>query len=125
MSSSDPTLSPAAERILVLVRRQQGTSFVEISKELAKSGFDPKGDLALCHPSDGNLVMWLGVSDLLVDALNELLAARLVHYKPTTPFVYLADGGMPTLPQAQRPPKGGYREPHWLPVVINAGPAPT
>jgi hypothetical protein len=39
-------------------------------------------------------------------------------------MVYFIDGGALDLPLVQRPPSNGYRDPHWLPVVINDGPAP-
>jgi len=111
--------------MLALIRRNNvGTSFVEISAALASAGFDPNGAYGLPHPADRNMVMWAGASDLLIDALNELLSAHLVHYKPTNPLVYLADGGALNLPLVKHPPQGGYRDPHWLPMVINYGPAP-
>ena len=119
----EPTLSPAAAHVLALIRRQYaGTSLVEISNMLSAAGFDPTGDVTITHPSDPNLIIWMGASDLLADVLNELVQARLVHYQDTNPLVYAYDGGGLTLPIANRPPRQGYKSPHWLPIVVNAGP---
>lgn len=118
-------LSPQAQTILTLVNRQQtGTSMVEIVNALRADGHDTEGDLGMEHPRVPNGYVWAGINRTVVDALNELFTARLVHYYPTTPLVYMVDGAMLRLPIAKRPPSGGYKEPHWIPVVINAGPVP-
>lgn len=118
-----PPLSPAAAVIHDLVTRQQvGTSLVEICGALRAAGHDVDGDLALEHPGFTNIYLWAGVSQTVVDALNELLTARLVHYVPTSVLVYAADGGMLNLPLAKS--ARNYKTPRWAPVVINAGPAP-
>lgn len=118
-------LSPEATAMLGVVERNRtGTSFVEIEMALRMAGIDPEGEYGLEHPACGNLVMWVGVSRALVDGLNELLGLRRVHYRPTSFMVYAYDGRMPQLPIAKRPPRDGYREPHWVPVVINYGPTP-
>lgn len=121
-------LSPRAAAILAVVTANgagTGASFVEIEQALSAAGFDPGGDLGIEHPKYANLFMWGGVSEPFLTALNELLRARLVHYRPTELLVYLADGKLLQMPQAVRPPKNGYREPHWVPTIIDLGPAPT
>ncbi len=118
-------LSPAAQAILDIVTANgTGTSFVEIENALTAAGHDPTGELGIEHPKCHNLFIWAGVNAMFTAALNELLGAHLVHYRPTTPLVYIADGKLLTMPIAARPPKNGYREPHWVPAVINLGPVP-
>jgi hypothetical protein len=119
-------LSPPAEVILGIVTANgTGTSFVEIEGALSAAGFDPDGELGIEHPKCANLFVWAGVNAMFTAALNELLGAKLVHYRPTSVLVYLADGKLLQMPQAVRPPKNGYREPHWVPAVINLGPVPS
>jgi hypothetical protein len=72
---------------------------------------------------DQNLVVWRGVSEEACEALNHLLAAKEIHYKPTSPAVYAYYGiGLVDLPIARgfRP----YKRPHWLPVLLKRGPLP-
>lgn len=123
---TDTTLSTAAEAALAVIRRHRtGTSFVELVAAIGAAGVPTEGDQALFLPGDRNIVLWVGVTQQVVDVVNELLTAKLAHLHPTQPLTYFIDGQVPTFPVAQRPPAGGYKEPHWAPVVINAGPSPT
>ncbi|NYF57875.1 hypothetical protein [Micromonospora purpureochromogenes] len=122
---ADPQLSPAAQAALDLIRRHRtGTSFVEVVGAIDAAGVPTDGEAALCSSRDPNILYWVGVSSEVVDAVTELLRAKLVHLHPTEPLVYHIDGQVPMFPIAQRPPSAGYKEPHWLPAVLNAGPAP-
>jgi hypothetical protein len=77
-----------------------------------------KGDLEWLNSYDR--LLWSGISQEAVDALNSLLKAGEVHMKPTMPLVYMCDGVMIRLPTVKRAVK--YKSPHWLPVVFNPGP---
>jgi hypothetical protein len=102
-------LSPDAERILAKVRHGS-VSFVELVN--LEPGF--AGDLSISY---GTLVLWAGVSDRFIDALEE--CKPLIEPTPTSVLVYWHDGAALGLPIAKRPPKNGYKEPHWAPVVWN------
>lgn len=69
-----------------------------------------------------NIVFWSGISEEGCDALDAALDADLIHYHPTSAFIYLLDGTMPQLPVAKQ--VRTYKQPHWLPVVLKLGPNP-
>jgi len=117
-------LSPAAECILSTVKRLgSGTSFVEVGHGLDEAGIPSAGDVSI-DLGVSNLTAWVGMSEEFFAGVGELIDARLIHFTPTSLLVYLIDGGMPNLPMAQRVPKGGYRDPHWIPVTFCLGPNP-
>jgi hypothetical protein len=121
-----PSLSPQAQAIYDLIHANRtGTSFIEVTTAFRQAGYNPDGGLAIEHPAVEQMLMWGGVSDDLLAAVNELLGARLIHYTPTSVLVYLADGGMMPYPLAERMPKNRkFAKPHWIPMVLNDGPAP-
>jgi hypothetical protein len=53
-----------------------------------------------------------------VRVLSELQAAEQIAYVPCSYLAYWIDGGMLNIPVAKEPPKGGYKSPRWLPVVL-------
>jgi|RhiMetdeSRZDD1v2_1073273.scaffolds.fasta_scaffold1639237_2 hypothetical protein len=65
-----------------------------------------------------NLVLWTGMSQEWVDALNELFRAGLLWRQPCIVLTYLVDGAVLQLPLAKRPPKQGYATPHWAPSCV-------
>lgn len=73
---------------------------------------------------DPNLVLWCDTSLEFNAAIISLMAARRIHLTPTSWLVYAYDGEFAPLPIATRPPRKGYRTPHWAPVVLNPGPPP-
>ena len=121
---STKTFSPNAQAIWeCLTYYGPGTTFVQLEGALAELGLDPSGDFALIAPAmpghhDDNLLIWVGVSQEFCDAFWEVHRADVIRFAQTEPFVYLIDGKVPTLPLVKRPPKGGYREPHWLPLSM-------
>jgi len=112
------------EIIYSYVHKVRGVTFVEIEKQLAKAGLDYKGDRVFCSAFDENIVFWMGANDDFINALVELVNSGDIYAVEVHPLIYLIDGKMLTLPIAKRPPKAGYKEPHWMPVVLNPGPRP-
>jgi len=102
------------EKILNLVRERRHVSFVELERLL---GDAMAGDLGITLHDD-NTILWLGVSEQFAEAFNDLVKSGAVRLKPTSLLVYLVDGKALTLPLV----KGRYRykQPHWLPVVLDA-----
>jgi hypothetical protein len=124
MPDTDTALSPHVQACYDLVARQGAVSFVELSRLLASRGLEVGGEHAMEAGSCPNLFLWAGMSEEFFDTVSQLLSSRTVHLKSTLPLVYLVDGGMLDMPIAQRPPRNGYREPHWVPAVFNAGAPP-
>jgi len=88
-----------------------GVSFFEIMNKFGE------GDHELI--TDLNVVHWSGLTDETVDGIIKLLKERRILMHPTDPLVYMMDGCILKLPLVgKRPPKGGYKEPRWMPVVL-------
>jgi len=104
-------VTPLAEKILEYVEIHPGASFVEITKI---EGCE--GELALTFSTYENIVLWPSMSQACVEALAELRNAKLIEMKPSTPLVYMIDGGLVKLPLAKTARQ--YKEPHWLPTVL-------
>jgi hypothetical protein len=101
---------------LQLIGTRRGVTFVELADLL---GDRARGDQSIELPALPNVVLWVGMSDDFIDLVDALQATGQVQMQSTVPLVYLIDGGFPNLPIAKRPPKSGYRQPHWAPVVFN------
>lgn len=117
------TTADAAQVIIDQVRSTNGgTSFVEVNRALEKAGMTVAGDYAI--DLGQNLVAWADVSEEYVAAVRAALDTGQIHMRPTIALVYAIDGRILNMPVAQKVPKGGYKEPHWLPVSLNLGPHP-
>jgi hypothetical protein len=106
------------DAIVEYVGRRDHVSFVELIRAFQLS----RGDLELCWmlPDRGEVVVWAGMSETTVEQLS-----RLVFYEkrlgpePCSWLVYLVDGECLRLPiVTRRPPRGGYKRPHWLPLTL-------
>ena len=106
-----------AEDILEYVRKMDYVSFPELLRHM-EGRHEVKGKFSIIMEADENLVLWYGLSENMCEVLHDLRRGGLIKYQPSSLLVYMIDGGMLTLPLAQRPPKVGYKEPHWLPVTI-------
>jgi len=102
------------DTILALISSRQHVSFTELTRAI--DGF--KGDLMMLLGHDRNIVLWPWCSNAGIDALVELLSAKRIHLHPASDFTYMIDGDYPALPRVNRPPKEGYKEPHWFPVCF-------
>lgn len=92
-------------------------SFVELRDFLARAGVPVAGDHEM-HIADTNIVLWAGMSPEYVEVVESLRSSGRVILDAGSPLAYLVDGGALRLPIAKRPPKAGYREPHWAPVFF-------
>lgn len=102
--------------LLHRVQHYQWVSFAELANSAPEHFFE--GDLSYGFP-DKNLFFWCGLSQEAVNALNDLRAQNLIKFDPTSCFVYYCDGRVLNMPIANRPPRNGYKKPHWMIVVIN------
>lgn len=106
-------LNERQTEIIEFIKSRESVSFVELSDKFQDWW---KGDYE--YTRDGyNIVFWAGMSAEACDAMIELVAARRIELVPTTPLVYLCDGGGLTYPLVKSARK--YKKPHWLPVVVN------
>ncbi|MGD0652739.1 MAG: hypothetical protein ABSA16_00200 [Thermoguttaceae bacterium] len=93
-------------------------TFAELYKIGEKEGFPMYGDLAISLPNDLNLILWAGMSEEFFEAVKALFESGQIEREPTHVLTYLVDGRSLNLPVAKRPPKSGYKEPHWIPIVL-------
>jgi hypothetical protein len=105
------------DRICEYVTRYDWATFAE----LTGLGDDCTGNMEISFSTRKNVVLWGGVSQPFADALTDLLDAGTIHMHGSHVMVYLVDGAVPVMPIAKRPPKAGYKEPHWLPVSLRPG----
>ena len=106
-----------AKRIETFVKQRDFVTFAELVHHLGVE-YPLEGELSLVTAGDRNLILWAGMSRLFYEAVVELLHGGQVVPQPTSILTYLIDGRSLTLRLAQRPPKSGYKKPHWLPVCL-------
>jgi len=115
MSNRDRSLE---DRIVEIVRRggPGGTTHGELLNHL---GNEHRGDESVGNDAT-NTVMLCGLSTAVADAIIQLFADKRLEAHPCDPMVMLFDGcPIPAnMPMAKRPPAGGYKHPHFLPVVL-------
>jgi hypothetical protein len=111
------TETPVSEwklRVLDLCQKG-GVSMVEVSWMQGS-----KGERALYGGGspDCNVVLWVGLTENLIQALVQLMAEEKIEARTANPLIYLADGGGLNLPIAKGINRK-YKTPHWAPVVLN------
>lgn len=112
-----------ADAVVAYVERMGGgVSFVEL-RDLLTPSIETEGSYELGLASK-NVVFWTRMSEAFAEAVSTALRSGRIHQTPTEPLVYLIDGGYLDMPLVKRPPKRGYKEPHWLPVAFEVGPHP-
>ncbi len=102
--------------VIEYVNAQGSVTFVELQNYLSPY-IEVRGEAELSLPNL-NLVLWAGVSDEFANFVQELWGDPDLVADGCSPMEYLWDGGALNLPIAKRPPKQGYKEPHWAPMVL-------
>jgi hypothetical protein len=114
------------QEILKLIKDLDYVSFAEMSRHIPGFKGDCEMFLTGSHKaafSNGNIVLWSGLSKEAIAAINSLVRHRKIRGVPAaTRLVYMADGNMLRYPLVKR--AGDYKTPHWLPMVYRLGPAP-
>ncbi len=107
-----------ADRIVAIVGEVDpaGTSHAELLNRL---GDGYRGKVSVGNDAT-NVVMFVGMSESLADAILRLFAEKRLDVRACDPLVLFIDGcPIPgNIPFARRPPKGGYKHPHFLPVLL-------
>ena len=121
-TDEDLTLSTAIE---YTVRGYDHTSFAELPGRLSRLGvLWEEGPYSLQGDAMPNITLWPKLNEEAFDALSDLFEADRIHAVPCDRMIYLMDGAIPRLPVVRKPPPGGYKKLHWLPVVLRPGPMP-
>lgn len=110
------TTENVAERVLEYIRRYDYTTFVEVERVCQECGLETRGTCSIDLPGCPNVVLWAGMSDAFADVV--LAIQDRTELSAASWLCYLIDGGTLRLPLAKRPPKCGYKEPHWAPVTL-------
>lgn len=94
-----------------------GVTFVELHRALTDS---MEGKWCLCSTAHPNIIIWVGVNQDFIDALQELMTEGKIEMRSTAMLTYLVDGESLSLPLATR--SYNYKKPHWLPMCVNLAP---
>lgn len=113
---------PAAAAVARLVAERPATSFPDVVDLFELLGFESSGDVVICDGRDANVVLWMGVSELLSAAVREVLDAGAAHLERVPLVVAMWNGGVLRFPIARGARPGGWRSPHWAPSMIRQGP---
>jgi hypothetical protein len=106
-----------AEAFEAFIKRNGGgVAFVELENAFGEIA-DLKGHLAIYVGDKVNLLIWAGMSQVFVDALNELRERHTTTLGPTSILTYFADGKVLTFPLAKS--ARDYKTEHWAPCVLN------
>ncbi len=105
------------EKLRACINEQySGITFVELVNAVGED--DAKGDYLYSSAklADLNIYYWGGLSEEFAQALVRIDASGMIECRLASPFIYLYDGRVPSLPIAKRPRK--YKDPHWIPTSI-------
>jgi hypothetical protein len=105
------TSQEMADRILDLIASYEDTTFPEIMRSI---GEEARGNHAI--ESRPNTFLWAGISKNLFDSFALIKDKLDVHR--CSFMVSALDGSILNFPIAKSIPKDGYKEPHWLPVIL-------
>lgn len=106
------------KKLLDFIRRNPRASFSELERFFEEEGFEYRGDASI-EVMDANILFWDGWNHEAVSLILELVRGGEVTLDAASWIEILTFGKTFNLPIAKRP-KNGYKEPHWLPVVLSA-----
>lgn len=107
------------DELVDFIARRSSVSIVEIESFLSQRHVPTKGSLWWVLGVDPNIVIWANMSQEWMDIMNSVQADGRIEMGSAHYLAYLCDGGALNLPLAKRLPKGGYKTPHWAPVIFN------
>ena len=114
---TDHTLSTAAQAVIALIHQRDYVTFVEI-RDVLQPLIPVAGEIALELPALPNVLLWFDMSPEWCDVMREVQASGQVYPVSASVWAYAIDGAIWQWPIAKRPPKGGYKTPHWAPVCF-------
>lgn len=107
------------EEVYRYVCRNQHVTYAELERLFERNGFEFKGDLAQGNRQYPHVFFWIGWNDDACDVISELEDDGKIHKVPSTDFIYLIDGCVPSLPVVKR--AINYKTDHWCPVAFEPG----
>jgi len=113
----DPSVVTSLRNAIVdLVRREQTPTLAAVARLPGASGTT---NLVI---TGRNVVLWDGLSQEAISAIDVLQHEGTVRLLPTHPLVYIIEGVVLHLPLANQAAAvaRGYKRAHWLPVVLVA-----
>jgi hypothetical protein len=108
-----------AKDILNYAGNKPGMSFIEVERVFQGHGFEYEGDRGIFLPGYPNIIVWANWNKKATGIITEMLNAKRLKMNPASELVYIIDGAIPAFPLAKRLIR--YKEPHWLPMVLNIG----
>ena len=102
-------------------KKNPGMTYREIEDIFTANGYHWEGDGLSVSEEDGNVIFWEGWNKSAFDIISEMVRSGNLTRNPCSPLIYLIDGKMLTFPIVRKYPKGGYKNPHWLPCAFDAG----
>lgn len=110
-----------ADAVVSYIRLYDWVTFIELAKRFAPY-ITTEGDFEMTFGNDENLIIWSRMSQEFLALILRLLDEKRVFMHPSSRLTYMIDGRTLVLPTAERPPKGGYKTPHWLPICLRVVP---
>jgi hypothetical protein len=105
------TMTDFERKVYEFIKGREHVTYVELANEFGR------GDMVICKENDPNIIMGFGMSEELGHAVNNLVNRADIVAVPASIFSFVVDGQLPRMPIAKRPPSGGYKTEHWLPVT--------
>lgn len=112
MKKKNHGIKKLQQEIYEFVKQRRYVSFAEIQNKYGK------GKFSIVLPKK-NIFLWVQLPKEVVDAILNLIEEKKLFLHPSCLLVYFCDGKVLTLPIAKRIPKNGYKNPHWLPTVLD------
>jgi len=109
---SDKKHEPLLSEIRKILQRDHVT-FAELSR---LDGFSGDLQIWINHDRVSNVIIWSGISQEGVDALETIRQEGEYEMTPTPILTYLIDGAALNLPIAKS--ARHYKKPHWSPTVL-------
>jgi hypothetical protein len=105
----NPPLLAAIKKVL----KRDNVTFAELSR---LEGFAGDFEIHVNHEKVSNIVIWSGLSQEAMDALEVIRQEGEYSLEPTSVLTYLMDGVTLNLPLAKS--VRHYKKPHWAPAVL-------
>lgn len=103
---------------LEYIRKNNGTSYVELERLFEKHGYDYIGNIETVSDKNSNVVFWSGWNRQAFEILADLMKEKQIEREPCKLIVYIIDGKGLNYPVLKR--ANNINNNHWLPCVFNS-----
>lgn len=112
---ADEIIGSLKREVVDYIKDYGNVSFVELERKFPNHF---SGDYSFRAKKD-NVYFWTNMTKQMVTIIGDLVKEEIIEFSPTSFMTYLIDGKILQMDVAKKPPKGGYKTPRWLPVVMN------